>query len=277
MNVKSKKLIVASVIAALYLPSALLSAEESTPAVTMNSVRQEAQIWTTYQINPFLKGSDISVSVEDGKVTLKGTVAEDVNKDLATAIAAGVEGVKSVENLIKVDENYQATKADKERGYAAMVDDAGITTAIKSKLMWSKFSDGVTTNVETYQGKVTLSGDVSDQASIDTMTSMAENTDGVVSVDSQLTISDKSMDHQKDDDDENQSHILADSWITTKVKSTYMFSSNVDSVDISVSTLDGVVSLEGEVKSGPERALAVELAKNIRGVKSVTSAKLTLL
>lgn len=272
-----KKLIVASVIAALYLPSALLSAEESTPAVTMNSVRQEAQIWTTYQINPFLKGSDISVSVEDGKVTLKGTVAEDVNKDLATAIAAGVEGVKSVENLIKVDENYQATKAGKERGYAAMVDDAGITTAIKSKLMWSKFSDGVTTNVETYQGKVTLSGDVSDQASIDTMTSMAENTDGVVSVDSQLTISDKSMDHQKDDDDENQSHILADSWITTKVKSTYMFSSNVDSVDISVSTLDGVVSLEGEVKSGPERALAVELAKNIRGVKSVTSAKLTLL
>jgi osmotically-inducible protein OsmY len=53
-----------------------------------------------------------------------------------------------------------------------------------------------------------------------------------------------------------------------------MYSSNVDSDDTSVSTLDGVVSLEGELRSGPERALAIELAKNIRGVKSVTSTKL---
>jgi osmotically-inducible protein OsmY len=278
MSIKSRKWIVASVIAALYLPSAFLSAEDSTPAATMKSVRQEAQIWTTYQISPFLRGSDISVSVENGKVTLTGTVSEDVNKDLAKAIAAGVEGVRSVDNQIKVDENYQAAKPEKERGYAVMVDDAGITTAIKSKLMWSKFSDGVTTDVDTYQGKVTLSGEVSNQASIDNMTSMAENTEGVVSVDSQLTISDKPMNHKKrDKDEENESHVLADSWITTKVKSTYMYSSNVDSDDISVSTLDGVVSLEGELRSGPERALAIELAKNIRGVKSVTSTKLILL
>lgn len=75
------------------------------------------------------------------------------------------------------------------------------------------------------------------------------------------------MGYKRDKDEENESHMLADSWITTKVKSTYMYSSNVDSVDISVSTLDGVVSLKGEVNGGPERALAVELAKNIRGVK----------
>jgi len=50
------------------------------------------------------------------------------------------------------------------------------------------------------------------------------------------------MGHKRDKDEENESHMLADSWITTKVKSSYMYSSNVDSVDISVSTLDGVIS-----------------------------------
>ncbi|MDP5212582.1 BON domain-containing protein [Pseudoalteromonas tunicata] len=287
MSIKSRKLIMVSIIGALYFPTTQLSAAELTPVANMNSVRQEMEIWTTYQISPFLRGSDISVFVKDGKVTLKGTVTEDVNKELAKAIAAGVKGVNSVDNQIEVDKNYKNAKPSQERSYAAIVDDAGITTAIKSKLLWSKFSDGVTINVDTYQGKVTLSGDVSNQASINSMTAMAKNTQGVLSVDSRLMIADAPMDKEtnkykedeekEDENEEKEGTLLADRWITTKVKSTYMYSSNVDSDDISVSTLDGVVLLEGKVKSGSERALAIELAKNIRGVKSVTSSKLLLL
>jgi osmotically-inducible protein OsmY len=68
---------------------------------------------------------------------------------------------------------------------------------------------------------------------------------------------------------------VADTWITAKVKSTYLYSSNVDGNDISVSTERGVVTLSGKVDGGAERALAVELAKNVRGVKSVNSKALT--
>lgn len=67
---------------------------------------------------------------------------------------------------------------------------------------------------------------------------------------------------------------IADSWITTKVKSTFMYSSNVNSSDISVNTDKGIVTLAGNVDSGAEQALAIELAQNIRGVKSVNAKQL---
>jgi osmotically-inducible protein OsmY len=79
----------------------------------------------------------------------------------------------------------------------------------------------------------------------------------------------------KPDSDGDTSQAIEDSWITTKVKSTYMYSSNVDSDDISVSTKNGDVTLSGKVSSGVEAALATELAQNIRGVKTVTATALT--
>jgi osmotically-inducible protein OsmY len=69
---------------------------------------------------------------------------------------------------------------------------------------------------------------------------------------------------------------ISDTWITTKVKSTFMYSSNVDGSDIDVSTSSGVVTLSGKLESGAERALAIELAQNVRGVKSVQAKNLLL-
>ena len=43
-----------------------------------------------------------------------------------------------------------------------------------------------------------------------------------------------------------------------------------------MSTKDGIVTLSGKVDSGAERALAIELADNVRGVKSVRSKGLTI-
>ena len=68
---------------------------------------------------------------------------------------------------------------------------------------------------------------------------------------------------------------IADSWITTKVKSTLLYSSNVKGSDVEVSTKAGVVTLSGKLGSGAERALAVELADNVRGVKAVSAKGLT--
>ncbi|MDH4652067.1 BON domain-containing protein [Pseudomonas sp. JG-B] len=67
---------------------------------------------------------------------------------------------------------------------------------------------------------------------------------------------------------------IADSWITTKVKSTLMYSSNVNGSDISVSTNSGIVTLSGLVDNDAERDRAIELAQNVRGVKSVRSTEL---
>ncbi len=263
----------------LLMVSSITLAVVSSPVFAESSevvnARQEAQIWTTYALSPYLRAHDIKVSVSDGKATLSGVVEEDVNKDLAKQIALGVSGIKEVDNQIQVQADYVVPmKPKNDRGYGDVIDDATITSAVKSKLLWSKYADGLTTDVDTQSGKVRLTGTADSTATKNIAGRLAMNTHGVVAVDNRLvvdktTIKDKAILQSAGTD-------IADSWITTKVKSTFMYSRNVNANDIKVSTHGGVVSLSGKVDSGAERALAIELAGNIRGVKSVQSTALTL-
>ena len=272
----TRKLTLASGIA-LALLGSTGPAIAGTASQEVTEARQETQIWTTYALSPYLRANDLKVVVHDGKATLTGTVEEDVNKDLAKQIALGVDGVKTVDNQILVKADYAPPKRASARGYGEVIDDASVTAEVKSKLFWSKHVDASDTNVETNLGKVTLRG-TADSAEAKTLAGrLAMNTRGVSSVDNQLvvkgakpTAADKSRSTAKEAGSD-----IADGWITTKVKSTLMFSSNVHGSDIDVSTKDGVVTLSGKVDSGAERALAIEFANNVRGVRSVRSNGLT--
>ena len=69
---------------------------------------------------------------------------------------------------------------------------------------------------------------------------------------------------------------ISDTWITTKVKSTFMYSNDVNNSDISVTTSEGIVTLSGNLDSLAERNMAIELAQNLRGVKKVNAEGLTI-
>jgi osmotically-inducible protein OsmY len=168
-------------------------------------------------------------------------------------------------------------RSSEERSFGEVVDDATITATVKSKLLWSKSTEGMEMDVDTRMGRVTLNGAAESDASRELAGRMAVNTNGVVSVDNRLVV-DSSKPAPKvavEDTEHDTSQDMSDSWITTKVTSTFMFSSNVESHNILVSTDSGIVTLSGIVESGAERDLAIELADNIRGVKSVNSAALT--
>jgi hyperosmotically inducible protein len=68
----------------------------------------------------------------------------------------------------------------------------------------------------------------------------------------------------------------ADAWITTKVKSEFGTSKTVKATDISVTTVDGTVSLSGTVGSAQEKLEAVRVAKSVKGVKGVDASGLTV-
>lgn len=277
MNRLPKTLLLAAAVALVLSTNPALAIDkmsakdQSGPIV---DARQEAQIWTTYALSPYLRANDITVIVEDGKATLKGKVEEDVHKDLAGAIAAGVSGIKDVDNQIKVDADYKKPYDSDTRGYGDMVDDATITAAVKSKLLWSKHTEGMDTKVVTRNGKVTLNGHVATQQAKQQAEKLAKNTDGVRSVENRLQVSEKTAFVNSERSQEPDSSVISDSWITTKVKSTLLYSSSVSGADISVNTSKGIVTLAGKVDSGAEQALAIELAQNIRGVKSVSSKQL---
>lgn len=257
------------------------TAAADTLAQDVTEARQETQIWTTYALSPYLRANDLKVSVHGGKATLTGTVEEDVNKDLAKQIALGVKGVTAVDNQIVVRADYvaPAPAPTSERSYGEVIDDATITSSVKSKLMWSKHTDGLKTDVDTRRGKVTLTGTAESAAAKDLASQLTMNTRGVAAVDNKLvvvapkaSVADKTKSVTKEAGKD-----VADGWISTKVKSTLLYSSNVDGSDITVDTKGGVVTLSGKVDNGAERALAIELAGNVRGVKSVESKGLTIL
>ncbi|MCK9503872.1 MAG: BON domain-containing protein [Porticoccaceae bacterium] len=239
--------------------------------------RQESQIWTTYALSPYLRAHDIGVDVNDGKAVLTGKVDEEVSKELAKQLALGVAGIKDVDNQIVVVANYVAPKRSADRSYGEIVEDASITAAVKSKLLWSKHAQGLSANVETNYGKVTLHGTANSAAARELAALLALNTPGVVSVDNKLLVDETKSTvsetvKQKSDE---AGQTFSDGWITTKVKSTLMYSSNVNSSNIAVTTTDGVVTLSGKVNSGAEHALAVELANNVSGVVRVEDKNLS--
>lgn len=65
--------------------------------------------------------------------------------------------------------------------------------------------------------------------------------------------------------------VVTDAWITSKVKADLLAADEVAGTAINVDTKDGVVTLNGNVKSQMEADKAVARAKNIEGVKQVTS------
>lgn len=274
MNLSYRKFIFTLTILLTLSPLQSASAAD-TATKAMDDVRQESQIATSYALNPYLRANDLKVTVQKGKAVLTGQVDEKISKELAGEIAQGVSGIKDVDNQIVVDANYMP-KAN-SNGFGDKIDDANISAAIRSKLQWNKDVDDVGTEVMTKSGRVSLNGTVNNQNAKDITHRLALNTRGVKSVTNNLKIQSAtvSKDEKAKLKNETESHNISDSWITAKVKSSFMYSSNINGSDIDVSTNNGIVTLTGKVASGSEQSLAVETAQNIRGVKSVTSKALT--
>lgn len=273
MNKPLQKLFIPSIalLASMTISSFIMAA---TPEQEITNARQESQIWTTYALSPYLRANDIKVSVVDGKATLTGTVEEAVNKDLATAIAMGVNGIKDVDNKIDVRADYQPTKS--ERRYGDQMDDLAISSTIKSKLLWSKYTNSQSIKVNTLDGKVTLEGNAETEEAKKLAGRLAKDTRGARAVENKLVINKTpGITGMAKASTKEVGDVISDSWITTKVKSTLLYSSNVKGSDIEVTTNAGVVTLSGKLDTGVERALAVELAENVRGVKSVQAKTLT--
>lgn len=231
----------------------------------------KAKLTTTYTLNTHLNPFDIDVDVNKGKATLRGTVESSVERDLAEELALGIEGITTVDNQLKIDPNVE--HAERDNDFSRTMSDANITAKVKSRLLWNRNTHGMQINVDTDNGMVTLKGEVDSKAEADLASRIAQNTDGVRGVNNKLTI-------DKDDDDKLRAKAevkanakadtdnVSDGWITTKVKSSLIFDRDVDG-DIDVRTERGVVYLKGSVDNERAKKKALDITKDIRGVKEV--------
>jgi osmotically-inducible protein OsmY len=232
----------------------------------------QATLVTTYALNEHLNPLRIDVDVEQGVATLSGSVDSDVERDLAGELAAGVDGIKQVNNELQVQPDEAKTSGETP-GFREYVRDANITMRVKSRLLWDAETQGLQINVDTRDGVVHLKGRVASKAEADLAAQIARNTSGVHEVRAKLDV---------DPDDQNLQQVAkesaqtlegeaTDAWITTKVKSSLLYTKGVDGTAVHVETRDGVVRLSGKLPSQDAIDKAIRETRRIAGVKEVTS------
>ena len=261
-------------LATTLIASMQLSAEDT--ADKLNDARMEGRIHMAYALNEHLSTFDIDIEVNGSDAVISGDVEDEVQKDLAEQVAVSIEGVESVDNQIKINDqyNHEVRSNDTGRSFRDSISDATTTATVKSKLLWNGNTGGLDINVSTKNGHVTLEGEADSEPSKALAERLTANTDGVRSVDNGIQVTDD-LD-RPDDDSRGVDDVVADTWITTKVRSSLIFTSNVPARSIGIETTDGVVSLDGKVDNEATKELAIEIASGIRGVKNVNAKKLVV-
>ena len=156
----------------------------------------EAKLVTSYLFSKNVSLSDIDVDVRNQVAYLSGAVQSPVERELAEEIAKSVDGIRKVESKISIVNSDPSAKAsmnakNKEKSFAATVDDLSTTASIKTKFLTTSNVSGLDVKVSTDRGVVTLTGKVNSDAERSLAEQIAKNTDGVVSVNNMLEIAAK--------------------------------------------------------------------------------------
>ncbi len=165
-------------------------------------------------------------------------------------------------------------------------EDGVITSDVRSKMTEDERLRGLILDVKTEKGIVTVSGKAHSQDEIDRALELARNTPGVVSVNSMMKIdaastSDvltptpedrKTISEKGQKELDEAADISGDSRIENEVKSKFAADDLIKSRNIRITSKDGIVTLDGTVRTAEEQDEAVRLANSVSGVKEVKSA-----
>ena len=159
--------------------------------------RPDAWLTTKVQAKYFLdgdvKGRNIDVETHEGVVTLSGTVGSEAERRQAVALARNTDGVRSVTDRLSVQANATAGDRDEPIRPVPSLDraatDTRITTAIQSKYFLDDQLKGHRIDVDTRQGVVTLTGQVTSTTLKEEAERIAQETEAVSKVVNRITVS----------------------------------------------------------------------------------------
>lgn len=149
---------------------------------------------TKLAADDLVKAYQVEVETRNRVVTLSGEVQSAAAKAQALRIARETDGVRDVIDQIRIDEAAATAGRAEDAGReaadrtTAALSDGAITSAVKAKLLADTAVKGLTIDVDTEAGAVTLSGTVSSRAEADRALMLARNTEGVVRVVDNLTV-----------------------------------------------------------------------------------------
>ena len=174
-------------------------------ALTVACAQTDAGITTNVKskmaADDTVKAYQVNVDTSNGVVTLTGDVDSALARERAVQIARNTDGVRDVVDNITVTESaptgglYDRDDADRGTGNIGDNDadrnitgDAGITSAVKAKLLADSMVSGLRIDVDTEDGVVTLTGMVKSKAEADRAVMLARSTENVTRVVNNLKV-----------------------------------------------------------------------------------------
>jgi len=136
--------------------------------------------------------------------------------------------------------------------------DNRIESSAKNSYVFKTYLQADDIKIKSEDGVVTLTGTVSEESHKSLAQETVADLPGVKSVDNRLEI--KGTPPAKN----------SDAWITTKVKTMFLFHQNVSAMT-EVSTKAGIVTLQGKAANEAQKDLTTEYAKDVEGVKGVNN------
>lgn len=138
------------------------------------------------------------------------------------------------------------------------VDDAAITTTVKSKLTADPEVNPFNIDVDTENGVVRLSGTVKNPEARTAAESLARNTEGVRNVINDVEIGETTIGER-----------VSQSGLAAKVKAKIAADPELNPFNIDVDGSGDVITLSGRVKTEAARQEAEQIARNTDGVRDV--------
>ncbi len=223
--------------------------DASENAVTTSKVK------TAFALSKNVSAFDINVDTNNGVVTLTGRVPSQETRRIAEEIARDTSGVTQVKNELTVDSSAKPNPEVAQLG--TRVSDLELRTRLED--LYEKEptlkDDKIKTDVR--NGAVTLEGDVDSTDEKRTAESDAWHIGDVKDVKNNLRVRGQQEGEQPRDE------------LAKRVEFELYSSRAFDLQGIQVHSNQGVVVLQGQVRSNAERLLAGKLAQEVDGVKSV--------
>jgi len=261
-------------------PQAALAQTASTAGTTTAKVDDstlKSRIETRLKNSAALKGDDIDVDVDNGVVTLTGTVHSAAQSTQARTLAK-VAGVTTVNDKLTVDStstramDKAGDKADATMDKAGHKADTTMDKAgDKADKTMDKAADKTDKTADKSASTAQKAGNKTEKVLEKAGIKVEDDHKPTAKTGTTGTAGKPATTNGKDDVIDVDANIN-DAWITTKVKSNFVNEDALKGSDINVDSNNHVVTLKGTVASAAGRARAVALAKSTKGVTRVVDA-----
>lgn len=201
----------------------------------------------------YLNTLPITILINNGTVTLEGSVGNAYQRERATQQVRRVDNVAAVDNRLEVEWRHERGV----RGEMPRPSDIELIAAVQAELVEDLRIDASDIFISATGGHVVLRGNVDTFGEKQLATQSAMGVVGALWVSNLLAVRVESRPDEE---------IAAD--VVFALRSDYLLQGQ----DIDVRVADGTVTLSGEVNSPNEKVHAAEVAGRIRGVRAVYNA-----